>query len=244
MTISDTINAAKAAAEAANLKANEGGASKTENYDPSQDENSKSVVIDQGGAVAPAGKPLSLIDALKVVQRRVSLFLKIPSGSAFMQLGAEGSPHKKFKVRVKMSNIVTLKQISFSQGNQFKVFKSYDGGVTDGTTHRPWPTVCAEALKVAGHPHGQDYDTFEVKFELAEDLLAEGKVEQPKGTIFGYTPSWSGAPEVGKLLAYAFAQAGEAGFANATVLAEMSVDVRTGKGNKYSVPVYNILGLE
>lgn len=141
--------------------------------------------------VAPAvqGQTPSLTDFANAAGADV--WLKVKEGG--LQIGDDPKFHEELTFRIDFSDIDTF--FSASGGNPPVYAKSKDRVLSE--TGKAWSVVLQELSQLAGRPV-RDFLSATLPLEVINDIQGKTSVT-PAGTIVGYTLTYTGSQEFGRL---------------------------------------------
>lgn len=140
-------------------------------------------------AVAPAGRPRSLADAMATAGSTVDGYLQVGFGG--IQVDKSLDLLDELKVQIKLADLKFPYVVRFDVGGQTRYGKSYDG-IREAQSGMSWTSVVANAQAMDQKCKGQ-YDAVELVFTTLEDtVLKKANKTVPAGTKLGYTTPWSG----------------------------------------------------
>ncbi|TPJ51629.1 MULTISPECIES: hypothetical protein [unclassified Mesorhizobium] len=142
------------------------------------------------GAVAQAGRPMGLDDAMAgaVV---VDEWLKVNEHG--LQIGAKKPLLEEMKVRIDLSDVAYSESVKY--GNPATYRKTYDRVMTtDGST---WAQALSEARAV--DPKARPYRSADIQLELLDDIKLKDETVTA-GTILGHSFSTTGFKSFAKLV--------------------------------------------
>ncbi|MDH7796471.1 MULTISPECIES: hypothetical protein [unclassified Beijerinckia] len=139
----------------------------------------------------PAGRAISVDDALSQVGNAVDAYLKVKDTG--LRIGEDIMPFEKLGVSIKLAEVAAKYTVSFSlAGNQ--TYKHSVDGIREMTTGQAWADVIQMARSTDARCKGQ-YISFDLVFTLTKDVQGKAGVI-PAGTRIGYSTPYTGTQMV------------------------------------------------
>jgi hypothetical protein len=155
-----------------------------------------------------------------------------------------GSDTKKliesFNATIDLSKLRFCNQVRFGNPPQYR--KTYDGRKTADGSGQPWSDTLALAKSVDSSRASDPYDTAEMLIVVAADVKSvKGEDSVKAGTKLGYTPPYTGAPQIGLLLDAVTAAGGDVNTSIAKV--KVGYEAIARNGNNWGIVTFTFDGL-